>query len=800
MFNDWIEGSNGADLRPSRWYGHAGMAFAFPVEVLTRKCTRSTWDVYLFHCLKVSRFEFAEDCSRKAETQMSLFRRSALLILLILSTIFAGCGGFKGVVTPTLSSISPASVAAGSAGFTLTATGTNYISGTQIMWNGVAQSTKVVSNTQLTAAVSTAQIATAGTVSIRVIKPDTTTSNTMQLTITGSGSQTFSLTSISPSSVTAGAAAFTLTATGLGFINGDVITLNNTGVATTFVSASQLQTTVPASSVANPGAVAIGVLAPGNISSNQLPLTVTGTSAGAPPTLTSLSPSSAYNGSAAITLTANGAGFVNGSQIIWNGTALPTAFVSSTVVTASVAATSLATVVPVNVFVLNPDSTVSGFLPFTIMVSPTTIPILTSINPQHAAVGSPAFTLTLTGSDFAAGAVAYFGPDPLATTVVSNTQLTAQVAASELTKILRVPVTVQNSQSSASNPLPFWVGITVYYGEVNDLVWDTARNILYISSPATSSLHPNTVLAIDPNSLTVKYSYSPAAGSKPDRLAISDDGKYLYVGLDGDGTVERLDLPSLTPDLSIPLGSDPNLGPYYAIDVQVAPGQSTTIAVARGIPTSVSIVQAQGGIAVYDGTVRRPSIVTPTTQSGDVLLDTIQWGANATALYAADNENASGDFYQLAVSSNGVTLVSDKPNYFPVPNFRIHYDEGSKLLYGDDGLAVNPTATTQVGNFISTGIMVSDSTIGDAYFVGQPTADSGTVTYLVQSFNLAAYTAVARFQLSQVEGLPQHLIRWGATGLAFNTQKITNCIVSPCTTGDGRLYILNGPFVTQTVP
>ena len=668
---------------------------------------------------------------------MSQSRPSVAFLLLVFSTMFTGCGGFNGVVTPTLSSISPASIAAGSAGFTLTATGTNFIPGTQILWDGVAQSTKVVSDSQLTTVISAAQVAVAGAVSIRVMKPDTTTSGAMQLTITDGGSQSFSLTSITPSTVAAGSAAFTLTATGVGFAMGDVITLNNTLVTTSFDSTTQLHATVPATSIAAAGVISVGVMASKSVSSNQLPLTVTGTSTGTPPTLTSLSPSSVYNGSDTFTLTANGTGFVNGSHVVWNGTALPTSFVSSTAVTASVAAGYLVDAVPVNVFVLNPDSTVSNTMPFTIMVSPKTTPILTSIDPQHAAVGSPAFTMTLTGSDFATGAVAYFGPDALATTVVSDTELTAQVPASELTKIARVPVTVQNSQSSASNPLPFWVGITVYYGEVNDLAWDKARNILYISSPPTSSLHPNTVLAIDPLTLVVKYTYSPATGSEPDRLAISEDGKYLYVGLDGNGTVERLDLPSLTPDLSIPLGSDPHLGPYYAMDVQVAPGQSGTIAVARGIPTSVSIVQAQGGVAVYDGATQRPAVVSPSTQAGDVLIDTIQWGADATSLYAADNENASGDFYQLAVSNNGVTLVSDKPNYFPVPNFRIHYDAGSQLLYGDDGLAVNPTAATQVGNFISTGIMVPDSTIGDAYFVGQPTAQNGTVTYLVQSFNLA---------------------------------------------------------------
>lgn len=735
---------------------------------------------------------------------MSLYgARVRSLLLLPLLAVFAfipGCGGFHGVVTPTLTSINPATVAAGTAQFTLTATGTNYTSGTQILWDGVAQTTTVASNTQLTATIPASLIATPGSVSIRVMKADTTTSEPLTLTITGNSASTFSLTSISPSSVAAGSAAFTLTATGVGFASSDVITLNGTGITTSFDSATQLHATIPASSIVSPGVISVAVSDGGGNSTNQLPLTVTGLSGGTPPTLTSLNPNTVNNGSAAITLTANGTGFVSGSQIVWNGAALTTTFVSSTVVTASVDASYLVDAGVANVFVLNPGNTVSNTLPFTIAVSPSTVPTLTSISPTKAAVGSPAFTLTLNGTNFAAGAVAYFGSDPLPTTVVSETQLTAQVPASDLLAIARVAVTVKNTNSAASNPLPFWVGINVYYGEVNDVVWDSARNILYISSPATSSVNPNTVLAIDPLSLVVKYTFTAPGGSLPDRLALSGDAKYLYVGLDGNGTVQRLLLPGLTPDISISLGSAPGLGSYYAMDLQVAPGLSNTLAVARGIASNGSIVTAQGGVAIYDDAVQRPNIVTPTTQAGDVLLDTIQWGADTSMLYAADNENLSGDFYELSVDSGGVTLVSDSPNFFPTPNLRIHYDSGAALLYGDDGLAIDPLADTQVGNFVSSGIMVSDSTIGNAYFVGQPTSANGTVTYLVQSYNLAAYSPVARFSIDQVEGMPQHLIRWGASGLAFNTQKITNCISTPCNTGDGRLYILNGPFVTNTVP
>lgn len=733
---------------------------------------------------------------------MNVSRLIALAGLLVLFTVVSGCGGFNGVVTPTLTAISPATVAAGSAGFTLTATGTNFISGTRILWNGVAQTTTVVSNTKLTTTVSAAQIAATGSVSIRVMKPDTTTSGTMMFTITGAGASTLSLASISPSSVASGSAAFTLTATGVGFANGDSITLNGTAMASTVDSTTQLQATVPASSVAAAGTISVAVQDTNNNSTNQLPLTITGVSTGTPPTLASLNPSTCFNEIASLILTTNGTGFVSGSQVIWNGTAMPTTFVSSTQLTATVAGTYLATVGTENVFVLNPDSTVSNTLPFTITVNPATTPTLTDISPTKAAVGSPGFTMTLNGTNFAPGAVAYFGADALATTVVSDVQLMAQVPASDLTAVAEVPVTVQNTQSQASNPIPFLVGMDVFFGEVNDLVWDPARNIMYISQPGTSTKNPDTVIAIDPVALTILWTYSPGTGSEPDHLALSADNQYLYVGLDGNGTVERLQLGNETgvPVLSISLGSDPNLGPFYAMDIEVDPVQSTAIAVARGVSPTVSIVQAQGGVAIYDNATQRTSVVTPTTQAGDVLLDTIQWSTDGTQIYAANNENYEGDFYQLGVSANGVSLVSDHPNVFPIPNLRIHLDPNTQMLYGDDGLVVNPTAATQVGNFVSAGIMVPDSTIGDAYFVGQPASDAQTVAYVVQSFNLKTFSPVAQLPLYEVEGVPQHIVRWGSNGLAFATKKVTNCVISPCTIQDGRLYVIDGPFVTQTAP
>ena len=91
--------------------------------------------------------------------------------------------------TPTLTSLNPTSATAGGAAFTLTASGSNFISTAQIVWNGSPLSTAFVSATQLTASISTALIASAGSVTVTVSQGGSVSSG-LSFTINGSGSQT----------------------------------------------------------------------------------------------------------------------------------------------------------------------------------------------------------------------------------------------------------------------------------------------------------------------------------------------------------------------------------------------------------------------------------------------------------------------------------------------------------------------------------------------------------------------------------------------------------------------------------
>ena len=72
---------------------------------------------------------------------------------------------------PTLTSVSPTSATAGGAALTLTVNGSNFVSGSSVRWNGAARTTTFVSATRLTAAVTAADLATAGTASVTVFSP-----------------------------------------------------------------------------------------------------------------------------------------------------------------------------------------------------------------------------------------------------------------------------------------------------------------------------------------------------------------------------------------------------------------------------------------------------------------------------------------------------------------------------------------------------------------------------------------------------------------------------------------------------
>ncbi|QQS47371.1 MAG: hypothetical protein IPM66_01525 [Acidobacteriota bacterium] len=298
------------------------------------------------------------------------------------------------------------------------------------------------------------------------------------------------LTSLDPNTALQDSGAFTLTVNGTNFVPSSVVRWNGQDRTTTYVNSTQLTASILATDISNPGNASVTVFtpAPGGGTSNALTFTIT-----APnpvPTLTSLSPNSAVDGSPAFELTVNGMGFVNGAVVRWDGQARTTTFVNASQLKAQILATDVQGVGKAAVTVFNPPpgGGTSGVLEFDVLPQTSPAPTLTSMNPSSISAGGPGFTLTVTGTNFVGSSkVRWNGTDRL-TTVVSSTQMTAEILATDI-------ATAGNAQVTVFTPAPG--------GGVTAPLTFTI-NPAQSNPPTISNISPNVVMAGSPTfNLTV---------------------------------------------------------------------------------------------------------------------------------------------------------------------------------------------------------------------------------------------------------------------------------------------------------
>ena len=124
---------------------------------------------------------------------------------------------------------------------------------------------------------------------------------------------------------------------------------------------------------------------------------------------------------------------------------------------------------------------------------------------------------------------------------------------------------------SGSDPAPIaFSGLEIPLAGVSDLVYDAVSQRLYAAVRAGVG-NPGSVVPINP--VNGALGTAITVGIEPSKIAISDDGQYLYIGFDGQPSVQRIDLTLATPavDLTIVLGND-GTRDYFAEDVSVLPG------------------------------------------------------------------------------------------------------------------------------------------------------------------------------------------------------------------------------------
>jgi hypothetical protein len=171
-----------------------------------------------------------------------------------------------------------------------------------------------------------------------------------------------------------------------------------------------------------------------------------------------LAPADASAGGAnfTLTVTSSSAGFVALTVVQWNGKTIPSTYVSTSQMTATVAASLITKPGTAFVNTLSPHSGtgtngLSNVLSFIINPAPNPVPAISAISPNTAAAGSPSITLSVSGSSFlptsdpSGGSQVRWNLGPTQSTLpivsISSGQIQATVDTSLLVNSTSQPVT-----------------------------------------------------------------------------------------------------------------------------------------------------------------------------------------------------------------------------------------------------------------------------------------------------------------------------------------------------------------------
>jgi hypothetical protein len=175
---------------------------------------------------------------------------------------------------PIVGALVPATTNAGGPAFTLIVAGSGFTTGSIVTFNSRVVSSAFVSQTQLQAAIPASSIAVAGTPFVTVANPGGNPSLVTTFTVNNPFPGTSSL---APSTVSAGSAAVTVNVTGTNFNTSSTVLVGGSTRATTYVSSTSLNASLPASDFVHSGTLSISVNnpAPGGGSTSALTITVT---------------------------------------------------------------------------------------------------------------------------------------------------------------------------------------------------------------------------------------------------------------------------------------------------------------------------------------------------------------------------------------------------------------------------------------------------------------------------------------------------------------------------------------------
>ena len=672
---------------------------------------------------------------------------------------------------PAIMSLSPSAVATGSAGRSVNVFGSGFTAGTVIQVGGTARVTTYSSSTLVSVALTTADFATAGNLSLVAVNPSPGGGSSAAASIVVSSGLLGPVT-LSPSTLLTGATTpTTITVTGTNFATATYVQFGNTVQTTAFISSTQITFQLTVAEQASAGTFNVFVINPSPGGSSVV-ATLTLSAPVATPVITSLSPPQLTVGSSGITLSIYGSGFTSSSTIQWNGAPLANSYsYSSGYIVVPIPASLLSATGTVSITVSTPSASpsLSNALSLSIVNPP--VPTLTSMTPTSGPI-NVAFTATLAGTGFAESSVVAVNGTAVPTTFVSSTQLTAAVPANLIPPgNLSLTVTTPAPGGGISSAVNF----TSYIPIVNNsMIYNPTNGLFYLSVPSSAGApYANSVVSLDPVSGALGTPIF--VGSEPNRLALTSDGLYLWVGLDGAHAVRKVDLVAGTAGLqfSIPpyIFANSNAA-LTAFALASVPGQPDSVIVSAGASQF-----AYSTITIYDGGAARPNPITLFT-SGiyslqvDGTRNEVYSAASSFSTYNTYTYNASGLSPKTSVSAG--LLVNYEQDRIQLVSGRIYTDHLTVLDAESGALLGTFSAPANYSSYSAPAAI--DSTSGLAFLLDASVAYS-QLPNQIEIFKLSDFSQsgtatipinLATNSYNEPVATSFGLIRWGTNGLALD--------------------------------
>ena len=285
----------------------------------------------------------------------------------------------------------------------------------------------------------------------------------------------------------------------------------------------------------------------------------------------------------------------------------------------------------------------------------------------------------------------------------------------------------------------------------NWLVYNPFDFRLYASVGSLQGAGGNAVAVIDPYSSTIVNSIP--VGSEPKKMALSDDGTTLWVALDGEGAVRKVDLLTGTPGLQFGLGKNDQGVLWYADNLAVLPRTKSSVVVTRYEKQFGGV----DGALIYDDGI-------PRQRSEGMRLA----GKFVIPSYAPELlftfDPAGSRWTTNCVNATGIFMRQDVA---PFPGINISLSFADNIVYSSSGVAYDIASGSVRGTFAGRGPVAPDPPKRRAYFVAVP---SGAMAPTVSAYDMDTFLPRGSeiLSVSMYDSVAlSNFARWGRYGYAF---------------------------------